>query len=465
MEHSVSIICINESSVTHDGNILFSKDSFSFSSEHFSMVFYVSNIEYILYDDNISINMYKDPVEYTILLKTTENSIKNGINSVIRQWLCDKSVCDLEYVYNKGIPEDLITGWLLDKRFMTKLKEQQETLLAPNKSLKEALRIVAKLDDPEIILELARNIYTIGKIFCMEDEMYASMCDMSSLLVNRLKWLQKYFYNILMGRVNIPALESLLEEEKGKILLELPEIPSKSQIITLFEEINDFQVIKSFIQRLSKNNPFRNIKEIDSTDIPILYYISIYDQKIFSEIIMTEGLLLKVLSFIQQDTTEDINIQLYMGRLLTQCIISPEIKIYFTLPDLISRVFEVPGEKKVHLENNQARVWSDHILGIFQMEILLEMVKSCSAPIKVYIITSGILLSLVDGIKFGTPRFKFLACEIFHEILQGKEKTLINYMQRVNLNSKIQQELNEISGRHTAYTPIIRKITELLRSV
>ncbi|KAI5167910.1 hypothetical protein NEIRO02_2252, partial [Nematocida sp. AWRm79] len=127
------------------------------------------------------------------------------------------------------------------------------------------------------------------------------------------------------------------------------------------------------------------------------------------------------------------------------------------------KIFEKEGIKNISIINGYGQISTEYILDSMRIKLLSDLVNNMNIASRLYIITSGIIIGVINGLDNTSGVYKLNAWNILLGLLKSKNKSIIKYMVTVGIINKIETELIKENRRINAYTPIIKKVDEIIK--
>ncbi|EIJ89349.1 uncharacterized protein NEPG_01120 [Nematocida parisii ERTm1] len=99
-----------------------------------------------------------------------------------------------------------------------------------------------------------------------------------------------------------------------------------------------------------------------------------------------------------------------------------------------------------------------------RIKLLSDLVNNMNIASRLYIITSGIIIGVINGLGSTSGVYKLNAWNILLGLLKSKNKSIIKYMITVGIINRIETELIKENRRISAYTPIIKKVDGIIKN-
>lgn len=460
----------------HTGSLRFTEESFVFESEECKLTAATDKIEYISYGNTIFLAVLGDPVDYNITgPKDAFQSIQEEINSLFSAWLKEKELVEhIELVYEKGVPFEVIGVWIERTNSIDHIRRlQKENTSESTEKARKALTILSKIEEKTVISELSTVIEAMASIFMIkyekasEIEKYVS--DPEIQRCSDLQWLKKYFYGIEMGNMKMPILEEMIEESMRKIILKiLPTISGKithSEIRKVFEEVQDSKTLEIFIHQLLEDRILQKIEMLDEADkVYILYHITALDRKALHSYAVDNPHIVEQVfgKFLDSVERRDYELLPPLEHIIGSLLSTENVKLSIYVSECIPYIFEYPGIKTISLVNGWPQTSSKHRLSVYHLQILNRSIQSPPVYIRVYIITSGIVFSIIEKMFSGTETEKYFASSIVLFILTRKDRILQKYIEHAQIEETLKNALLNREVRYTSYSPIQEKILHLV---
>lgn len=467
---------IDGSIAEYKGSVQFETESFQFVSEKYQLTATAETIEYISYSDTVFLAIFGDATDYTISLQKDQiKDVQGEINGLFENWLFQKDTVEMiEGVYEKGIPLDVISRWIVWTRPMEYIRQlEKDKTEESTKKAKDILTILSKVEDKELVRELSTGIETIAEIFSVEykktSEIEKYVDDPEIKKCNDLHWLKKTFYALLMGSIKVGVLEEMIDESMREIISKIiPEISEKmtySEIRKVFEELCDSKTLDIFVRHLAEQNILQRIEMLDEVDkVHILYHIAAQRKDIVYAYAVDNPKIIETVieRFLDAIERKEYD-QLIPLEVIIEIFLSAEnIALSIAISEYIQYLFENPGQKTIRTINGWPQASSTHRVSLYHLQILNHTIQDPPVYIKLYIITSGIIFSVIKKITDGTETEKYLASSFVLSMLTKKDRTIEKYIESIRVADTLRDTLQQREMAHTAYSPIISKISHIL---
>lgn len=465
---------------SYNGEIEIWPGRFNFVSKEFSLSVPIRLIYYIGYsDDEIFLDLQEDRADYVI---TSPNivELQLDITKLFREWLAEnKNAFCLPSIFNQGVPLEVIAEWFIDINGFSQLSEFLKTDVKDSGVLercKDILETVCRIEYKPLIAQMADNIDIISSLFDLpfkEVSIIEEYINNSEVRrCNVLHWLKKSFYGIKLGIIKMEPLEELIEESHQKIISEiLPEISKKitnSEIKQIFEEIQDPETLNILFLQIQEMQIVSGLDLLKEDDIFILYYISLHRASMLCAYMLEHPEKIETLFvlFNAKINERSLYVLLHLQAVIEVLLVSADIDLGIILAKFLPLLFEKPGSTDIQLINGWPQVSSGYCLTLYHLQLLNSIVKYNLMCIKSYIITSGIVFSIVNNLPALSEAQKYLSCNILLSTLLKNDRVLRKYIITVNLVGLIKAAVQSIMPVHnTAYSPIIIKIVKAIEKI
>ncbi|KAI5142580.1 hypothetical protein NEPAR05_0908 [Nematocida parisii] len=383
-----------------------------------------------------------------------------------------------------------------------------ECTITEIESVKSILSIIFKIDDISIISHIINNICILSYIY-----------NIPYYNTNKIKWLKKYFYNTSITINNI-----LYNNYNNNINIYniniIEEIEDKEIILNIINNI-DINIINSIIKGSSISNRSNSNSNTDhignstnnnnndsickygtnnnnndsictygtnnnnntdtavytnstnNTDTAVYTYSTYTNSTPSTDTYSTPTYdtlpyiwlyyLLKYNLFNDYSIRVNINNidNIYIYYILN--IIVKDIKL-IEIVSGYDKIFEKEGIKNISIINGHGQISTEYILDSMRIKLLSDLVNNMNIASRLYIITSGIIIGVINGLGSTSGVYKLNAWNILLGLLKSKNKSIIKYMITVGIINRIETELIKENRRISAYTPIIKKVDGIIKN-
>ncbi|KAI5189696.1 hypothetical protein NEMIN01_0649 [Nematocida minor] len=458
--------------VEHEGALQFYTGYFEFTSPSYGMRVCTEKIEYIAYGSDVFLIVSGDSTDYTIICSDIA-SVQESINALLRNWLLEQRSAEaLDAIYDKGVPLSLISEWIVSTDCMGHISAlvKDNTPEGINKA-KTMLTTMSKVEEKPVILELSNSLQIISTLFGIayketsEIEKYVS--DPEIRKCNDLHWLRKYFYGIHLGLIKVPILDEMIQRSQERIVSKiLPKISiTAKEVRKVFEELHDPQTLSIFIRQLNDTNILLQIESLKSVDeVYILYYIALNDRNILYSYAVDRPQTVETIihTFLSKIEEKDLEAVVPLQAVIEILLAHESVELSIVLSEYLPALFEEAGSKSIKTINGWPQVSNGHRLSIYHLQLLNSLVKQPTVHMRLYIITSGIALSVTDKIRAESAAEKYLSSSIILSLISREnDRILMKYINTLNIPQIARDTIVSTEPCvGTAYYPVMLKILQ-----
>ncbi|KAI5184736.1 hypothetical protein NEHOM01_0338 [Nematocida homosporus] len=288
----------------------------------------------------------------------------------------------------------------------------------------------------------------------------------------KLHWIKEHFYKDVIGMARTPVIDRMIVECQAKLISWL----EAGQPMVLTKE----EIRKSLVQLLHCNpqgfldmcmalRPLDLLRQTEglggSEEIHLLSILSanLSDEacKYFSA---DEKRVLAVFrrfnSCIENQEWENL---FYLHKVVCLLLLSEDNKLALVVTEALPVLFEKEGRAEMHSIGKWNYYGTEHRLSLFHLKVLQQTIESMSKHLKLYLLTSGALLSIEQAFRERIGPDKIVLGKIIKEILESKDRVLRKYLREIHFPEKVQKGISEIDIKEvTALNGVAASIENII---